>query len=82
MSPSTFRKLEVAMPWLVIGSCLIIWEAAVRLFSVREFILPAPTVVVKALLDFHEPIISNSLFTLMNTLIGFAIALSSLPGTH
>ena len=61
------------MPWLVIGSCLTIWEAAVRLFSVREFILPAPTGVVKALLDFHEPIISNSLFTLMNTLIGFGI---------
>jgi len=73
MSPSTFRKLEVAMPWLVIGSSLAIWEAAVRLFAVREFILPAPTVVVNALIAFHEPIISNSLFTLMNTLIGFGI---------
>ncbi|MEI8151691.1 MAG: ABC transporter permease, partial [Hyphomicrobiales bacterium] len=61
------------MPWLVIVGLLIVWQSAVHLFQIRPFILPSPTAIYDAFLQYREPIISNSLFTLFNTLIGFTI---------
>ena len=72
MTPSR-RRLEIAMPWLVIVGLLIVWQSAVHLFQIRPFILPSPTAIYDAFLQYREPIISNSLFTLFNTLIGFTI---------
>lgn len=73
MSPSSHRRLDKVMPWLVVFGALSAWEGVVRLFSMRQFILPAPSVVLGALVQYHEPILSNSLFTLLNTLLGFGL---------
>ncbi len=73
MSPRAFRRLERLMPWLVIFGALAIWELVVDLLNVRQFILPAPSDIYQALLQYREPILESSLFTLMNTLIGFGI---------
>ncbi len=73
MSPKSFRRLERAMPWIVILGLLIAWEITVQALHVRKFILPPPTDVYAALIQYHEPILLNSLFTLENTLAGFGI---------
>ncbi|MYZ50450.1 ABC transporter permease [Propylenella binzhouense] len=75
MSPRAFRRLETAMPWLVIVGTLLVWELAVDLFGIRQFILPAPTAVYAALVQYHEPILASAFFTLINTLLGFGIGI-------
>lgn len=68
------ENLERAMPWLFIGSLLLLWEAAAVGFNVPVFILPRPTVVTEALITQWWPILENSWVTLYRTMIGFAIA--------
>ena len=50
------------------------WQAACRGFAIPQTVLPAPTDIWAAYLQYQKPIIENSLYTLWNTLIGFAIA--------
>lgn len=69
------RRLELAMPWIVIVGLLIVWQAVVQIFQIRQFVLPAPTAIVAAFLEYRGPIMDHALFTLVNTLIGFGIGI-------
>src|SRR5471030_272296 len=69
------RRLELALPWLVILGLLIFWQAVVQIFQVREFVLPSPTAIFAAFLEYREPITDHALFTLVNTLSGFGIGI-------
>jgi NitT/TauT family transport system permease protein len=75
MTPDGFRRLEKLMPWIAIIGALAVWELATWAFAVRSFILPAPSEIFAALIDYREPIMTSSLFTLANTMIGFAIGI-------
>ena len=73
-----FKKhqlIEKAAPWVVVFSMLILWQLSIWIFSPQPFILPSPALVYSALLDYREPIIAHAIFTLTNTLIGFAIGI-------
>ena len=63
-----------AAPWLYTAAMLIIWEAAVRLFGIPAFLLPPPTAVGEAFVDYWGAIYRNSLFTLSTTVLGFGLA--------
>jgi NitT/TauT family transport system permease protein len=63
----------MAMPWIVILGLLLVWQAVVQIFQIRQFVLPAPTAIIDALLQYREPITDHALFTLVNTMTGFAI---------
>src|SRR5436190_8972597 len=76
MTPRNWRRLNVAMPWLVIIVLLLLWQAVVEIFSIAPFILPAPTAVWRAFLEYRDPILHNALFTLQNTLLGFALGIA------
>lgn len=69
------RRLELAMPWIVIVGLLVVWQAVVQIFQIRQFVLPAPTAIVAAFLEYRGPIMDHALFTLVNTLIGFGIGI-------
>lgn len=68
------KRLIAALPWLVIGGTVFFWELVVRLFSIPEFILPAPTVIAASMSKWWEPILMNAGQTLETTLIGFGLA--------
>ncbi len=70
----TRRQLEVAMPWLVTIGIIVVWELVVIGFGIREFVLPAPTAVFDAFMQFRGPILDHALHTLYTTVIGFAFA--------
>jgi NitT/TauT family transport system permease protein len=70
------RYLELAMPWLVIVGLVIFWQAVVQIFAIAPFVLPAPSAILRAFLQYREPIIDHALFTLVNTLTGFAIGIA------
>jgi NitT/TauT family transport system permease protein len=61
-------------PWIYTAALFILWEAVVRIFSIPEFFLPAPTAVAKAFVEFWPAIYRNSLVTLVTTMIGFGLA--------
>jgi len=63
------------MPWVAAIGMLIVWELVCRLFNIREFILPAPSVIAKSLVEFRGPILEHSWWTLVTTLFGFALAI-------
>jgi NitT/TauT family transport system permease protein len=63
------------MPWLVALGMLIAWELACRIFRIREFILPAPSMIARSLVEFRGPILEHSWWTLVTTLLGFALAI-------
>ncbi|AMN44521.1 ABC transporter permease [Rhodoplanes sp. Z2-YC6860] len=63
-----------AAPWLYTAAMFIIWEAAVRLFGIPSFLLPPPSAVADAFVDYWGPIYRNSLFTLSTTVLGFGLA--------
>jgi NitT/TauT family transport system permease protein len=69
------RRLELAMPWLVIAGLLILWQVVVVAFGIRPFILPSPVAIYEAFLQYRGPIMDHALFTLANTLTGFGIGI-------
>jgi len=68
------RRLRLIMPWAVTVGLFVIWEVACWLFAVPPFILPRPSVIFQALIQFREQIAQHSLHTLFTTVIGFALA--------
>jgi len=75
MQPAQYRRLELAMPWLVIVGLLIVWQAAVMVFGIASFVLPAPSAIFNAFMEYRAPIMDHALFTLANTMTGFAIGI-------
>jgi NitT/TauT family transport system permease protein len=69
------RRLELVMPWIAILGLLVLWQIVVQAFGIRPFILPSPTAIVAALLEYRAPIMDSALFTLVNTLSGFAVGI-------
>src|SRR5262245_18510169 len=61
-------------PWIYTIALFVIWEAVVRIFSIPTFVLPPPTAVAGAIVEYWGPIYRNSLFTLSTTMIGFGLA--------
>jgi ABC-type phosphate/phosphonate transport system permease subunit len=69
------RRLEAWLPWLVIAGMFLIWEAAVRIFAIQPFILPAPSAIAASMVKWWQPLLTNSWATLLTTVIGFAMAI-------
>ncbi len=59
---------------------LLLWEAAVHAFGIREFILPAPSAVWTATIAVWPTVLNHTLATLVTVLLGFAASVViSLP---
>lgn len=65
-----------AAPWLYTGGLFLIWESAVRLLGIPQYLLPAPTVILASIVEFWPAIWKNSLQTLYTTTLGFVLAVA------
>ena len=63
-----------AAPWLYTIVLFVAWELICRVFAVPQFILPAPTIIAKAIYQYWPAIWTNSLQTLYTTTLGFILA--------
>lgn len=61
-------------PWIYTLGLFLAWELVVIALDMPPTILPAPTRVFQAVLQYWSPIWKNSLQTLYTTTVGFAIA--------
>jgi NitT/TauT family transport system permease protein len=68
------RTLEIVAPVAFTVVLFAIWEAACRTWALPVTVLPAPTKIWEALIQYQAPIIDNSIRTLWTTLAGFALA--------
>lgn len=76
MQSRSTRLADTAWPIGVLIFTLIVWEIAVRLFAVRQFILPAPSAMLLELASYPLFFLKNTSYTVMTTLVGFFLAVS------
>ncbi len=69
------KTQQIVWPVAFIAGFVILWELIVRIFSIPESFLPGPIAVGQALVKFWDPIFKNSMHTLFETLVGFALAI-------
>lgn len=69
------RKLaHKVSPILVIIGSFLVWEAAVWIFKIEPFVLPAPSAIFAAGWEWRGPILDASWQTFLTTFIGFLLA--------
>lgn len=61
-------------PWLYTIALFVVWEVVVRAMGISQTILPAPSRIGEAIVQYWSPIWKNSLQTLYTTVAGFLIA--------
>jgi ABC-type nitrate/sulfonate/bicarbonate transport system permease component len=64
---------------VVIG-LLVVWEAYCRLSGISPVVLPAPSRIISALWDFRGDAVRHTVTTLVEALVGFAIAVAMAIG--
>lgn len=72
---TTSRTLEKFAPLILLIGLVLLWELACRLLNVSEFILPSPSQIGQALVEFAGPIMTNAWRTFWTTMVGFAISI-------
>ena len=73
-------KGRIALPAALMASLVALWELGVRLSDTPLYVLPAPSRVLAALFEEREALLSHSVVTVGETLIGLLIAASSAIG--
>jgi NitT/TauT family transport system permease protein len=68
---------ERAVPWLASFALLLLWEIGCTLFNVPEFVLPKPTVIAGALVQYAGAIWFHASHTLVTTVLGFALSVAA-----
>jgi len=59
---------------------VILWELLVRQFQIPAWLLPSPSLIGQAMLEWRSELIGHSMVTLYETLVGFALAIAiSIP---
>jgi NitT/TauT family transport system permease protein len=69
------RTFERLAPWLLLAAILLVWEVLCRVLSVSEFVLPTPSAIAGALVEFAGPILVNAWRTFWTTMVGFALSI-------
>ena len=68
------RELGEMLPAAaIVLAAIVLWQVAVAVFDVKDVILPPPTQIAKTLWEQRSLLASDTLFTLRNVLVGFAV---------
>jgi len=71
-SPSASERTA---PLLLLVALVALWEIVCRAFGVSEYVLPMPSAIAEALVQYAGPIMMNAWRTYWTTMIGFAISI-------
>lgn len=69
----TARVLRVTLFYI---AALVLWEALIKLLHVPDWLLPAPSQILEVIADKNSVMLSHTIVTLEETLLGFALALA------
>jgi NitT/TauT family transport system permease protein len=59
------KLIKHSRPWIVALALILLWEGACRAFHIPEFVLPAPSRVLAATIEFKDLLAMHALQTLM-----------------
>jgi NitT/TauT family transport system permease protein len=68
------RSAEARWILATIVITLVVWEGLVYFLRVRPFIVPAPSAILREFISAPKYLLSNALYTLTSTVIGFGMA--------
>lgn len=74
------RLARLAPPLVVVGLLLVAWEGYVRLSGVSPIVLPSPTRILSALVDFRDLALGHTVPTVVETLVGFSVSIVAAVG--
>ena len=66
--------LQRLSPWLFTIGLFAIWEIFVKIFKIDQHVLPSPSLIIAAMVQYSGPIFRHSMVTLWTTAAGFALA--------
>ncbi|MGA1286847.1 MAG: ABC transporter permease [Rubrivivax sp.] len=69
------KPLERWSPLILLAGILLIWEVAVRLLDVPDFIFPGPVQITQQFLEFTGPLMEAAWKTFWVTMVGFGISI-------
>lgn len=70
------QQTRIALaPYVFTVAFFLLWEAACRAFSISSFVLPPPSTVFAALVQYRWPLFTNALHTLWMTTAGFGLSI-------
>ncbi|HEX5798095.1 MAG TPA: ABC transporter permease [Candidatus Saccharimonadales bacterium] len=73
---SLVKYLKIFYPSLaVMILLLIVWQTYTEISSIRQSILPPPSLVISSLFEFREIILTHTVQTVAETIIGFVLAI-------
>jgi len=80
LEPSNAMWKSVTGSTLTLIALVVIWEVLVRHFQIPGWILPAPSAIVQAMVEWRSELVEHTMVTLYETLAGFALSiLISIP---
>ena len=65
---------RIAPPVLVVLALIAAWEAYARISGISPLILPSPSRILSALIDFREQALANTIPTVSETLVGYGVS--------
>lgn len=65
------------IPMVITITFVLLWQLAVEVFKIQPFILPSPINILKSLYEERNLLLTHSLVTLGEALVGFTIAIAS-----
>jgi NitT/TauT family transport system permease protein len=65
----------IVLPTLVFAGLIVLWEACVRLFAIPEFLLPAPSAILDAIVQQAPNVLLHTRATMFTILAGFAASI-------
>jgi NitT/TauT family transport system permease protein len=68
------RVLSIALPILVLGLSVALWELVVRVENIPPYVLPAPSLILQSFVTDGPLLLKSLLVTLTTTLEGFLLA--------
>lgn len=72
---ATYRALTDLAPTIALSAAVLVaWELAIRLFKVPNFVLPAPSAIVTAVIDNRAQLAAATKATAVEVLLGFSLA--------
>ena len=74
----TMRR--IGPPVALVAGLLLAWEAYVAISGISPLVLPAPSRILTALLDYRELALMHTLPTLLETVVGFGVSVAAAVG--
>jgi NitT/TauT family transport system permease protein len=68
------KSAGFVLPFIATIVLFVVWELAVIIFKIPAFNLPAPTNILRAMIEFAPQLTTNAIQTLWTTMLGFIIA--------